>query len=49
MVKIAPQSDTINELQARLRTETRQKKAAIALLDNTKLKYKLLLKSQTNG
>ena len=31
MVKIAPQSHTINELQARLRTETRQKKAAIAL------------------
>ncbi|MBE8966872.1 hypothetical protein IQ277_11640 [Nostocales cyanobacterium LEGE 12452] len=45
MREIAPQSDTINKLQARLRTETRQKKAAIALLDNANLKYQLLLKS----
>jgi HlyD family secretion protein len=41
--EIAAQGDTITELQARLRTETMQRKAAIAeasaSLDNAKLKY----------
>jgi HlyD family secretion protein len=51
--EIAAQGDTITELQARLRTEAMQRKAAIAeaiaLLDNAKLKYQRYMALANNG